>query len=289
LDALSRDVAKNSDFSFSGVKKTLSPKSEVFRLRGFMLTVVIWVAGVVLEFVVLFRGWRAKLLTRYPFFYAYNVSVLAASLLAYAFYTKNLQWYRHYFYWGADLLTLTIGYGIVLEIFKHVLGPFPGAHAFARIAGLVVFGCILGFSAILSSLSSRSSALETALVFERNLRAVQAIFLFGILAVISYYRIQMGKNMKGMVAGYGLYIGISLISLALGTYAPRPFDAIAEILQPLSYDASLLVWSATLWGYHPNPVPQSDVGLEADYEGLAARTRTIFGTLRSFLGKAARP
>jgi hypothetical protein len=252
-----------------------------------MLILIIWAAGVVLESLVLFRGWRAKLLARYPFFCAYNICVLAASLGAYAVYTENLQSYRRY-YWGADLLTLTVGCGIILEIFKQVLEPFPGAHAFARNAGLVVFGCILGFSAILSPLISSSSALETALIFERNLRAVQAIFLFGILAVISYYRIEVGKNMKGMIAGYGLYIGMSLVSLALGTYAPRRFDAIAEIVQPLSYDASLLIWSVTLWGYHPNPMPQSDIGLEADYEALAARTKSIFGTLRSHLGKAAR-
>jgi hypothetical protein len=254
-----------------------------------MLTLIIWAVGIALELLVVFRGWRAKLLRRYPFFYVYNLCVLAASLLAYAFYIGNLPWYRHYFYWGADLLTLTIGYGIILEIFKHVLGPFPGAHAFARSAGLIVFGCILAFSAILSWLISRSSTLETALIFERNLRAVQALFLFGILAVIAYYRIEMGKNMKGMIGGYGLYIGTSLMSLALGTYVPRPFDAIAEILQPLSYDASLLIWSATLWAYYPNPVPQPNIGLEVDYEVLAARTRSIFGTLRSYLGKVARP
>jgi len=34
---------------------------------------------------------------------------------------------------------------------------------------------------------------------EVNVRSVQAIFLFAVLALISYYRIQIGKNMKGMI------------------------------------------------------------------------------------------
>ena len=62
-------------------------------------------------------------------------------------------------------------------------------------------------------------------MIERDVRTVQAIFLFMILAVISYYRIPIGKNLKGMISGYGLYIVTSLFTLAIRAYAGPRFNS----------------------------------------------------------------
>jgi hypothetical protein len=68
----------------------------------------------------------------------------------------------------------------------------------------------------------------TDVELERDLRTVQAMFLFGLLGVISYCGIAIGKNMKGMILAYGLYIATSLVSLAVRSYAPS-FDAAGNI------------------------------------------------------------
>ena len=124
--------------------------------------------------------------------------------------------------------------------------------------------------------------------FERDLRCVQALFIFGLLAVIFYYAIPIGRNMKGMVMGYGLYIFSSLVSLAVRAYAGPSFTKIWSVAQPLSFDATLVIWLVALWSYCPNPVPDSNIPLEQDYEALATKTRSMIDIVRSYFGKAAR-
>jgi hypothetical protein len=181
-----------------------------------------------------------------------------------------------------------IGCGIVLEIFRHVLRPYPGAEKFATAVGLVTFSAIFAFAFLYRLLAPDWSPSGTVIELERDVRTVQAIFLFGIFAVISYYQIPIGKNLKGMTAGYGLYILTSLVTLAVRSYAGPQFNNVWNVIQPLSYDASLLVWVVSMWSYHPNPVPDAAIRLEEDYEALAARTKRALGTMRSRLAKAGR-
>ncbi len=245
------------------------------------LSWIIWCLGIFLESLLLARGIRARLLTKFPFFYIYSASVLLVALLMIvtSFYDR--------WYWQTQFLTLIIGYGILLEILNHVLSPYPGAEKFARTAGLVAFGLIFSFALIVPLIIPHWSA-GTTIEFERDLRSVQAIFICGLLAVVSYYGIPIGKNMKGMTVGYGLYIVTSLVSLAVRSYAGTPFDEIWKTIQPLSFDVSLVVWVIALWSYCPNPVPDPTIRLEEDYEALASRTRSTIDAIRSYIGKAAR-
>jgi hypothetical protein len=183
-----------------------------------------------------------------------------------------------------------IGCGLMLEIFKHVLAPYPGAERFAMAVALVTFGAIFCFALLYQFFAPNwSSEKGTSIELERNVRTVQAIFLFGIFAVISYYQILVGRNLKGMISGYGLYVGTSLVVLAFRAYAGHPLEAASNIIQPLSYDLSMLIWLVALWSYHQNPVPDPAIHLEEDYEALAARTKRTLVAMRSHLTKAARP
>lgn len=253
------------------------------------MALAVWLAGLVLRFVILFRGLQSKTLGRFPFFYAYALSALAGDLFVYATWTTKQGAYQES-YWAAQFLTLMIGCGIVLEIFKHVLSPYPGAEKFATAVALGTFAVIFFFALVYQFVGPDRSALRaTTFELERDVRTVQAIFLFCILAVIFYYGIAIGKNLKGMVLGYVLYIGTSLVSLAIRAYAGRPFEAAWSVIQPLSFDLSLTIWLISLWSYHPNPAPDPAIPLEGDYEALAARTRRTLVAMRSHLTRTARP
>jgi hypothetical protein len=246
-------------------------------------TTILW-ATILLECAILFRGFRGRVLSKYLLFYIYIFCVLGASVpgyFLYSLYASDSPLYRDW-YWGAQLTTLVVAYGILLEIFKHVLSPYPGAERFARVVGLFVLGVIFCFALVYPLLMSQHSSPGTIVEFERDLRTVQAIFLFAVMAVVSYYGIAIGRNMRGMIFGYGLYIGTSLVSLAVRSYAGTGFDEAWKIIQPSSYLISLVVWLAALWSYHPNPVAESPVGLEADYEAFAARIRRMMGTMRAY-------
>lgn len=243
-------------------------------------------AGVLLELVLLLRGLRLRPLGRYHFFYAYiscsifgTIAGIMTRLIAPSSYQR--------WYWVIQLVTLVFGYGILLEILNHVLAPYPGADRFARISGLTAFGAIFCFALIAPVIMPHWSP-GTVIEFERDMRCVQAIFIFGVLAVIFYYGIPIGKNMRGMILGYGLYIFTSLVSLALRSYAGTPFDKVWDVVQPLSFVTSLVIWLIALWSYCPNPAPDPTIRLEEDYEALVSRTKSVIGTIRTYLGKAAR-
>jgi hypothetical protein len=251
-----------------------------------MAWLIVLCSGLLLQLGILLRGLRGKLLAGYSFFYAYVFSTFAATTLALVLWRVALASFQRS-YWILQFATLLIGCGIILEIFRHVLSPYRGAEKFAMAVGLFIFAAVfcfaIGYRLIVPSPG------RTLFELERNVRTVQAILLFGILVVVSYYRIPLGKNIKGMIAGYGLYIVTSLSTLAIRAYAGPQFNNTWNVIQPLSFDASMTIWLVALWSYQPNPAPDPGVPLEEDYEVLARRTRRALVAMRSHLTRTARP
>jgi len=242
---------------------------------------LIWWLGPCLQALILFRGFRCRTLLKYPYFNAYVASGCLGTVFLFVYYvwTRDLGLYLKA-YWIIQFCTLLIGCGIVLEIFRHILGPYPGADKFATIVVLATFGVIFCFALTYQFFvpewaTSKGSAPE----IERNVRTVQAIFLFVILAVISYYRIPIGKNLKGMITGYGLYIVSSLFTLAVAAYAGPRFNSTWNVIQPFSFDLSIAIWVVALWSYHPSPAPDPNVPLGRDYDAFAAKTRRALSAM----------
>ena len=183
-----------------------------------MLSLTIWLCGIVLEALILYRGFRANLLTKYSSFYTYLFVMLLSDVVAYPLYFINMKSYEKWSWYGGFII-LFLGCGILLEIFRHVLSPYAGADKFARIGGFVILGAVLCF-AIGYLVFAPNIAVVRALYFrlQRDFLTVQAILLFGLLQVISYYGIAMGRNLKGMILGYGQCVGTTLITLALRSY-----------------------------------------------------------------------
>jgi len=233
-------------------------------------------AGLSITFVGMLRGLVGGLVLRYSFFYAYLLSTFVGNALVVIFWSLHSASIDRW-YWVLQFLTLLIGCGIILEIFRHALSPYGGAEKFATAVGLVTLGGVFCFAFLYRVLAPPSS--QALFELERNVRTVQAILLFGILAVVSYYGIPLGKNLKGLIVGYGLYIVTSLAALAIRAYAGPRFNATWNVVQPLSFVVSLGIWLVAFWSYHPNPAPDPGIPLEDDYEALAKRTRRALAEL----------
>lgn len=250
-----------------------------------MYSRIIWWLGPCLQALVLFRGFRGRTLSKYHFFHIYVASGCLGNIFLYAYYV----WCRDYgayqkAYWIVQFATLMIGCGIVLEIFRHILSPYPGADKFASIIVLATFGAIFCFALTYQFLAPDWSTTKGSVVeLERDVRTVQAIFLVVILAVVSYYRLPVGKNLHGMISGYGLYIVTSLFTLAIRAYAGPRFNTAWSVIQPFSFDFSLVIWLLALWSYAPGPAPDPSVPLGRDYDQLAARTRRALASVWSNL------
>jgi hypothetical protein len=254
-----------------------------------MLSLIIWWSAIMIEALLLLRGWRAKLFSRYPNFYIYVLSLFLSDGLLYVVYLLKPAAYQKWA-WYPGFLVLFLGCGILVEIFRHVLSPYAGVEKVARFGGFAVLGAVLVFAILYPMLGLSGSAAHVLYVrLQRDFLVVQAILLLGLLQLISYYGVSMGRNLKGMIFGYGQCIGTTVVTLALHAYIGVRFEPASILIQQLSYLAALGIWLVALWSYCANPVPEATIGVEADYEVLASKTRNMVGAASTELVKVNRP
>jgi hypothetical protein len=253
-----------------------------------MLSLIIWCVGIVVEALLLYRGVRAKLVQRYPNFYIYALSLFLADGVLFLFYYARPALYMRWT-WYAGFMVLFLGCGVILEVFRQVLSSYAGAEKLARLVSSAVFGAIVCFAIVYPIWSPKSSVAQALyIVVQRDFLFTQALILLVLLQVISYYGIAMGRNLKGMVLGYGQCIGVTLITLAVRAYVGAGFQEVASMIQQLSYLAALTIWLMNLWSYCANPVPEATIASDADYDKLASRTRDMVAAASTQLVKVER-
>ena len=248
----------------------------------------VWLAGLALEAVLLFRAARAGFVRKYVTFYLYLSCVFFQSFSLLIIYFVEPRYYKP-FYWYAEFLSVVFGYGVILGIYRQALCRYPGAARMAR--NMLLFILTMVSSKVLFDTWSGTLwwPSGTVVTLERDFRAVQAVLLIGLLVVIAIYRIPLGQNLWGMIFGYGLFISTSVMILALRVLFGRGFQAEWRYLQPLSYLIVLCIWCITLWSYKAVPVPNTESGIERDYQRVAAVTREGLHHARASLGRAIRP
>jgi hypothetical protein len=252
-----------------------------------MLTQVIWGIGVALEVLIVLRGIREGLVRKFPLFYAYIGFVLFNDILMFIAYRVWPASYAH-IYWPTQFLGLLIGCGIIFEVYRVGLRPFPGTARMARNLLFFVFAMVFAKAVanVLQGTSLWSAA--TNLELERNLRIVQSCALLALLAAFLIYAIPVSRNLKGILFGYGIFLGVSVVQLTFMDLLGVRIEAIWPYLQPISYLLVLLVWTAALWSYSEEPTIQHSVSLEKDYRSLLAATQRRLRHSRAALGKAVR-
>lgn len=252
-----------------------------------MLSLLLWLAGLLLELLLLVRSVQTKTFTKYLYFYAYIFCVFAVSAGLYIGHSMSPSFYEAW-YWPTQFATLMMGCGVVLEIVRQALPAYPGAERFARVASWVVFAatfCYVEWHVARRTVWSTSNA---TVELERDLRVIEALVLATVLAIVFYYRIELGKNVTGMIVGFGAYVGVSLMTLELRSFVGPRFDAVWPILQTTAYFFALIIWTVALWSYSPNPDPPGGGGGGAGYDALVDGTRARLHSVRSQLGGVAR-
>lgn len=243
----------------------------------------LWWGGIALELLLLIRAIRTKLKLAYPIFYFYILFVLTQSFIRIAVHRWDTLY--SYVYWGTEFIGVIIGCGIVYEIYRVGLAAFPGTARMARLLLTVLF--VMALAKALADVSSdpRWWAEATTVDIERAMRTVQAAAILALAALFLVYSIPFGRNLKGILLGYGLFIGVSVVWF---TFLPPEGYQNGHVwanLGPISYDLALCLWAVYLWSPHAQPVPASNVRLEEQYQRTAARTRRRLQAARGYVGK----
>ena len=253
-----------------------------------MFSLAIWFLTLVIEGLLLVRAVTGGFVRKYILFYSYLGWVLALSSVRLIIYIARPAYYRD-FYWDTQPLSVLMGCSLVWEIYRQALRRYAGA---ARMAcNLLLFLLLMVFSRTLINAWNGSGwwQAETTAELERNMRTVQGILLIALILVLAYYAIPLGRNLKGMLLGYGLFISTSVINLTLRLLLGDSFQKPWQYLQPIFYLAALTVWGLSLWSYQPIPSPATEPRIEADYQFLATTTRKRLFQVRAYLARAIRP
>ena len=253
-----------------------------------MLTVLLELTCDGLLAFVIVRGARKKLLFAYPVFYIYLVHVLILDLFRLYIYTFWPHGFREV-YWYSQFLSLVIGYCVIWELYAKSLHNYPGVLQMSR--AIVSTGLIVVVTKFLNNalVGPIWGAATTVVDLERNIRALQAMLLITLLGLVFYYAIPLGRNLWGIICGYALFVGTSIIHLTFLSYLGDAFLSIWIHLPAISYLLGLVIWCVALRSYQPIPKPEMDRRIEQDYEALVEHTvqslararRLIVGAIRA--------
>lgn len=239
---------------------------------------IVSLSGVFVLGVILVRSVPGKSLVRYPLFYAYIASVLFTSAFFHVASIVKPSLYE-LFYWKVEFVTLSLGCGVIFDVSKNVFARHVSLDRFVRWIMGIAFGLIFLLVAIHAFVLPHWNPAKNTADLERDLRLAQAVALLAIVFLTQYYDIEIGKNMKGMILGFGVYVGASVISLTLLLFVGDRFNYASAIIQPSSYVAALLIWAVALWSYAPVPAPPLR-SADADYKRLAGSTRQVLGSIQ---------
>jgi hypothetical protein len=251
----------------------------------YMLNQLIWCAGILLDATILFRSIRCRTFTKYPYFYTYFSCILLVELARFFVYAQHPASYR-IVYWSTQFLSVAVGYGVILEILRQALAQYDGPARFGNRILWTGFFAVLGYISYKSVSMTNWSASSTGAELERDLRTVQALVLAAILIIISYYGVEIGRNLRGMIIGYGAFIGLSVMNLAVQAYVGPPLEAVWRGVHPYVFFVPQIIWLVALWSYHPSPSEPVNARLETDYDSLVIKTTGLLRVMReNFPGK----
>jgi hypothetical protein len=253
-----------------------------------MLTQALWWSSNALLVVLVILGLRNGLFGRYLLFYTYVVLVLTVSLVRFYVYTFVPDAYLG-LYWYSQFLSVAAGYGVTWEIYSQTFRDYPGASRMATFVVGSAFAMVIGASAIAVLRSEENGWIRSVIGLERNVRSVQAVLLILLILLIVYYKIPLGRNLRGLLWGYSLFISLVTIALALRAYFGPSLGPWWAYSQQMSYLVALLVWTISMWSYEPRPIPKRQIALDRDYAFLAERTVQSFARARVYMKRALFP
>jgi hypothetical protein len=241
-----------------------------------------------LEALILVRAMRGNFLKEFKLFYAYLFAVLLRDAFLLVIYHTSPIWYG-YIYWYSQFFVLLIGCGVIWEIYRIALADYSGAARVARTVLLFLF--IITMSRIIAYATNNARWLpgQTTLETEREFRVVQSVVLIGLIALLAYYAIPIGRNLKGIICGYGFFLTTSLVQLTLRDFLGGSFQLTWQYIQPITYIIVLLIWCTTLWSFEPSLHCKVESAIGLDYEVLASATKKQLKTAGTYIVKVIRP
>jgi len=217
-----------------------------------ILGMVIGICGIVLAGIALFRAFANKSLKQFPLFFSYIGYVFFGSILLYAVYWFDSQAYRST-YWLYFLISILVEFTVLVEISDHIFKNLPALRHLGRAITIVISG-VLALLYILPVIIWSTRRPPALLGFALRASVTKVIVLAVLFLVARHYRLELGKNVAGLMLGFSIYLGVNVANLAASvTYGFALYNKMLWFMSPIAFTLCLFVWTIALWNLAPAP------------------------------------
>lgn len=201
--------------------------------------------GVALEAFLLLHQFVKGLWRRYPFFTVFLLFILLRDVGLFAVSWWKPEWFVQFF-WRTETVSAFSRFFINWEFIRTVFPKHSKLHTVAWKCLCAVGVFALPWIALLTwgQVSSAFYILRFP-SFEQYLSLCQAILLLAPAFVAFYYRLGIGRHMRGMGLGFGIYVSVCAANFAGFSAFPR-FYSVGRFIPPV---ASVLMFVIWLWAF----------------------------------------
>jgi hypothetical protein len=212
--------------------------------------------GLTFEALLLWRLFRHRQLKRYAYLSSFLLFELIRSPALVTVYYFNREWYSRA-YWNTEGVGLAVFFAILWEVARHL---FPSGSPLRRLAWQAV---LLSETILIPSLLmlawgwsasnfDRYPVLKIWPLVEQYFTLAVSLLLLVIAGVARYYGVSFGRNMRGLIAGFGVYLCLYAANFAALQTVPR-FHVFWQFISSVSYSAMVACWLWAFWKFAPSP------------------------------------
>ena len=207
-------------------------------------TKTLWIVPLVLQVAIAIVMSRRKLVGVFPIFFGYTVVVSAREfVLLFLKYPGN----AYSFVWfSGEALAVLLSLGVIFETLRHILPPYPFLGVILKLVWIL--GGMAAVAALLMLILSGPRTgidplLESIFLLERAARFLQACLLIIVIALMSRLGLTWYQYSIGIVAGFGIYSALDLVTLEFHSHnfvVGHPF----VLIRSAAYNLGALIWAA---------------------------------------------
>jgi hypothetical protein len=250
-----------------------------------ILGMVISFSGFPLLGLLILRGARSKVFSRFPLFYSYIIYTFCGTLGMYLTYWLCPQRYPSA-YWIYFLVTILAEFMVLVEISDQIFRSFPAIRNLGR-ALTILISASLGVFYILPTIMWSTDRSRALLDFALRASVTKAIILAILFYVARHYGSQLGRNVGGLMLGFSIYVAMNVAIMAgAEAFGSGLFAQVFWFMLPLSSILCLMVWTLSLWEYAPMPASGGlSPATKRDSEAVALELTRFNSELTKFLQK----
>lgn len=205
-----------------------------------------WLAGLLLQGILLGVLLAKRMWRKFPVFLVYCASNFLLGVALYVIYLADPSrtlWFRAY--WLNEAIGLLLGLGLVYEIFKHLIHPYPGLQKLASlifrlaIITLVLVGCLLASS---QPSGQDQQLTRTFLIIDEAARILEVGLLFFVFLFANLFGLHWRQYVFGVALGLGFFTAVELVRVTMRVHFGIISTPVLDIVRIVSFNLGLLIW-----------------------------------------------